>query len=94
MGLNEYRLGHHRAALDEIVRANLPEGFWKSAILAAVHGQLGESVAAGHALRELLAQRDDFARSGRALFEKWFAPQLVDDLMDGLRKAGLETPMR
>jgi len=90
LGLNEYRLGRHRAALDEIVRANLPESFWKSAILAAVHGQLGESAAAGNALRELLAQRDDFARSGRAHFEKWFAPQLVEDLMDGLRKAGLE----
>jgi TolB-like protein len=89
LALNEYRLRRYRAALGEMVKANPPEGFRKSALFAAIHGQLGESAAAGNALSDLLARKDDFARSGRELFAKWFDPQLVEDLMDGLRKAGL-----
>ena len=89
LGVNEYRLGRYRAAVDEVVRANLGESLWTSAVLAAAHAQLGDQAAAGHALRELLAQGDDVARSTRELFEKWFDPPLVEHLMDGLRKAGL-----
>ena len=74
LGVNEYRLGRYRAAVDEVVRANLGESLWTSAVLAAAHAQLGDRAAAGDALRGLLAQGDDVARSSRELFEKWFDP--------------------
>ncbi|HYB53464.1 MAG TPA: hypothetical protein VEG84_06335, partial [Thermoanaerobaculia bacterium] len=64
LGINEYRLGRYRAAVDEIVKANLPETFWKSMILAAVYGQLGDRDAARDALRDLLAKKPDFGESG------------------------------
>ena len=89
LGINEYRLANYRAAADEVVKANIPDTFWTPAVLAAAYGQLGELAAADRALKDLLAQKDDFARSGRGLLGRWFDPQLVDSLMEGLRKAGL-----
>jgi TolB-like protein/Flp pilus assembly protein TadD len=89
IGLNEFRLGRHRAAVDEIVRANVPESFWRNAILAAAYGEIGDGAAARGAVRALLAERPDFARTGREHFAKWFDDGLVDRLMDGLHRAGL-----
>ena len=41
-------------------------------------------------MRELLALKADFAATAREEFEKWWRPELVEQLIDGLRKAGLE----
>jgi TolB-like protein len=90
LGLNEYRLGRYREAVDEILNANPPQVFWKSAVLAAAWGQLGDHRAAAGAVGDLLALKADFARTGRDHFEKWFGALLADHLMEGLRKAGLE----
>ena len=92
LGLNEYRQARYREAVDEIVAGNVPDSFWRSAVLAAAHGQLGELAAAGSALRDLLAGKEGFARSGRQFFGKWFEPELVESLMSGLGKAGLSEP--
>ena len=51
--------------VDEVVKANSPEVFWTHMLLAAAHGQLGELAAARKALRDLLAQKADFAESAR-----------------------------
>ena len=90
LGVDEYRRTNYRAAVDEAVTANSPEVFWINVILAAAHGQLGEPKAARKALDDLMVQKSDFAQSGRELMGKWFEPELVDQLMDGLCKAGLE----
>jgi tetratricopeptide (TPR) repeat protein len=37
----------------------------------------------------LFFRKETAARPGRELFAKWFDPQLVEDLMEGLRQAGL-----
>jgi hypothetical protein len=58
--------------------------------LAAVYGQLGEREAAGKALQELLILKPDFALEARAEIGKFVNSQLVEHLIDGLRKAGLE----
>jgi serine/threonine-protein kinase len=89
LGFDEYRQGRYREAVDEVRRANLGDGPWTSPLLAAAHAQLGDRTAAADALRGLVAQGGDVARSVRELFEKWFEPQLVEHLMDGLRKAGV-----
>jgi TolB-like protein/Tfp pilus assembly protein PilF len=93
LGINEYRLANYRAVVDEVVKANAPEIFWTNLLLAAAYGQLGELTAARSALRDLLAQKEDFAQSARELLGKWFDPQLVGHFIEGLRKAGLDTPL-
>lgn len=90
VSINEYRLGNYQAAVDEAVRASAPEVFWWNVMLAAAHAQLGEHEAARHALRELLVQKPDFAQSAAELLNKWFDPELVAHVIEGLRKAGLE----
>ena len=90
LGVNEYRKENYRAAIDEAVKANVANLVWFQLILAAAHGQLSETEAARKALHNLLALKEDFAESGRRLMGKWFEPELVEHLMDGLRKAGLE----
>jgi TolB-like protein/protein involved in temperature-dependent protein secretion len=90
LALNEYRLANYRAAVDEIVKANAPEIFWMNMMLAAAHAQLGEFAAAREAVRDLLAQKNDFAETAPELLSKWFEPQLIAHLIEGFRKAGLE----
>ena len=87
---NEYRKANYRAALDEAVKANVPGFFWTNVLRSAAHAQLGELEAARHALRDLLAQYENFARAASENIGKWLDPQLAAHLIEGLRKAGLE----
>ena len=64
------------------------------ALFAALYGQLGDREEAAKALRELLALRPDFAEIARDQFGKWYLPDLVEQLIDGLRKAGLDVRPR
>ena len=89
LAINEYRKANYRAAVDEGVKANVPEIFWTNVLFAAAYGQLGELDAARTALRDLHAQKEDFAGSARESIGKWFDPALAEHLIDGLRKAGL-----
>jgi TolB-like protein len=90
LAINEYRRANYGAAVNELLKANAPEVFWTNWMLAAAYGQLGELTAAHNALREVLAQKEDFAQSAGQLLDKWFDPQLAEHLMAGLLKAGLE----
>jgi adenylate cyclase len=85
-----YRLGDYRAALALILRANLP-GHWGMHVgIAAAAGQLGDHETAGKAIRDLLKLRPDYGTSVHNTLAKWFDPELCEQLLDGLRKAGLE----
>ena len=85
-----YRKNQYRAALDFALKVNMP-GFWRTAFaLAAAYGQLGEQEAARTAVRELLGVRPDFPAVAHEELEKWWNPPLVEHLLEGLRKAGLE----
>jgi TolB-like protein/tRNA A-37 threonylcarbamoyl transferase component Bud32/cytochrome c-type biogenesis protein CcmH/NrfG len=87
---NAYRKSDYRGALDIALKINT-RGIWGAIlVLAAAHGQLGEREAAQAAVRELLALMPNFAATARQECEKWWEPQLVEHLLDGLRKAGLE----
>ncbi|HXW93750.1 MAG TPA: protein kinase [Terriglobales bacterium] len=88
--LNGYRQGDYRGALSFALKFNLPGFFYSHAMTAAVYGQLGLREPAQRELQELLASRPDFAVAARKEFEKLYDPQLVEHLLDGLRKAGLE----
>ena len=72
------------------LRINLPHFFYTHVVIAAVNGQLVNRQAAAEALRELLILKPDFALIGRNELGKWYPPELVEHLIDGLRKAGLD----
>jgi serine/threonine-protein kinase len=87
----EYFKRDYRAALDVVLKMNMPGYYFINAALAAAYGQLGEFENARLALRELLKQVPNFGQTAREGYEKWFGPgRLVEEVLDGLRKAGLE----
>jgi len=87
---NAYRQRDYQGALDAVLKVNMP-GFWRTHFaLAAAYAQLGERDAASNALRELLTIRPDFHVVARDELRKWWDAELIQHLIDGLRKAGLE----
>ncbi len=89
---NAYRRRDYRSALASALRANMPGYYWPHASLAAVYGQLGEKQHAAAALRKLRDLAPNFGATAREEYGKWNDPELVEHLLDGLRKAGLEIP--
>jgi serine/threonine protein kinase/tetratricopeptide (TPR) repeat protein len=88
--LNAYRQGDYRQALHLALKVNMP-GFWRTQfVLATCNGQLGEVEAARNAVQELLRIRPDFLLVWREELCKWWEADLVEHLVDGLRKAGLK----
>ena len=91
--MNEYRQGHYAAALDIAQRINLP-GYWGDPLARTVaYAQLGNETEARAAARDLLALWPDFETEYyRKGLINWIynQPALVDQIIDGLRKAGLE----
>ncbi len=89
---NCFRQSDYRGALSAALKVNHP-GQWAShAMLAATYGQLGEQDAATKACRDLLKLRPNFAATVRKDVEKWWEPEPLERLIDGLRKAGLAIP--
>jgi len=85
-----YRDRDYRAALNFVLKANLPGHWAQHAMIAAACGQLGDREAAAKAVAELLRLRPEIAKSVHKEFEKWWSFEDVAHLIDGLRKAGLE----
>jgi TolB-like protein/Tfp pilus assembly protein PilF len=90
--LDAYRKGEYRGARALVPKALMPGQYYSHALFAALYGQLGERKVAGEHLREVLALRPDFAGIARDQFGKWYLPELVEKLIEGLGKAGLEIP--
>ena len=55
-----------------------------------VHSQLGDLEKARGELQALVASRPDFGAAPRTYLEKWWQPELVEQMLNDLRKAGLE----
>jgi adenylate cyclase len=89
--LDAYHKGDYLSARPFLLKGNPQKNWLMHALLAAVQGQLGENEAAASHLREVLEMMPNFSSIARDEFSKWYLPELVDHLMDGLRKAGLET---
>ncbi len=87
---NAYRQGKYEEALEATARVNLPGYFHAEAARAATLGKLGRKEEAQKALRDLLALRPDFASVARQEYAKWYDAEQVEQLIDGLRKAGLQ----
>lgn len=88
---NAYRLRDYRRALEIVLKVNMP-AFWRTHLaLATAYGELGEQEAARKAVQDLLTIKPDFAMAGRDELRKWWDAELTEHLIEGLRKAGLET---
>ena len=85
-----YRMSDYRGSLEIALRLNMP-GLWgANVVVAAAFGQLGEREAARNAVQKLLSLMPNFGVVGREELGKWWDPELVKHLVDGLRRAGLE----
>ncbi len=89
-----YRKKDYRKALDLAFQLNAPQNYYTHAVLAMCYAQLGRMEEARKALREMLALKPNYAEVARELHGRWIQPNLVEQLMDGLRKAGLKIPPR
>jgi tetratricopeptide (TPR) repeat protein len=89
---NGYRQGRYAEVLEAAARINMPNYFHVPALRAATLGQLGRREEARKAVQDLLALRPDFAAAARQEYAKWYNPELIEQLVEGLRKAGLEIP--
>jgi TolB-like protein len=85
-----YRKGEYRTSLEFAHKVRIP-GFWRTQLaIAASCGQLGQHSAANEALQTLLMQRPEIAHLSRQELAIWWQPDMVEHLIAGLRKAGLE----
>jgi TolB-like protein len=87
-----YHNRQYREALEAALRINMPSYFHTHSALAASLGQLGQRDAGKKAIHDLLVLRPDFAQAARYEYGKWYAPEDVEHILEGLRKAGLDIP--
>jgi len=80
----------YSGALGYVLKANLPRHWGYHLMLTAAYGQLGNLNAAAKAVQGLLSVKPDFASTVRRELEKWWSPEYVEHLIEGLRKAGVE----
>ena len=88
--LNAYRKQDYNSALDIAFKINMPGFTLAYVAVAAAHGQLGNKERAGNAVRQILAVKPDYATVARKELENIWAPELVEHLIEGLRKAGMK----
>lgn len=88
--LNAYRKRDYHVAVEIGLRINMPQ-FWRTSVaLAAAYGQLGDIDQAHRYVEVLETSRPGFAATAREELTKWWTPPLVEHLLDGLFKAGME----
>jgi TolB-like protein/Tfp pilus assembly protein PilF len=85
-----YWEGRYEEVLAGVARTNMPNYFHVPAIEAAALAQLGRNEEARKALARALVLRPDFAVAARQEYSKWYEPEEIEHLLDGLRKAGLK----
>jgi TolB-like protein len=91
MIVNAYRQRDSQRALELILRVNMP-GFWITQMfLTVIYSQIGDLDHARAALQDLLITRLNFGAIAHAELSKWWQPDLVEQMMGDLRKAGLDT---
>jgi adenylate cyclase len=88
--MNYYRRGDYENAYAEALKFNYPDFFWDPLLRAAALGQIGGAREARIAVAELLKLVPDFAARARQMIGYYVkVNDLVDMVLEGLRKAGL-----
>ena len=88
--MDRYRKADYAAALEQARLINLPNYYGGHVVLAAIHGELGETSEAQKSVQALLAIRPKYAVEMRPeMRARNYTEPLIDMLADGLKKAGL-----
>jgi TolB-like protein/cytochrome c-type biogenesis protein CcmH/NrfG len=83
----------YEKSIERANRVDMPGNFWPYLVVAAAGGHLGWRPQAEAAVKDILALDPEFAAHARQNIESWhFASGLLEPLLEGLRKAGLEIP--
>lgn len=91
MAFHHYRRADYQTALAEVRLVAGSNWVWGPMMLAAVQGQLGNQDEARRALDRATNLNQDFFRDPRSAMRLHNLPEeLIEQLLDGLRKAGLE----
>ena len=91
--LHHYLKGEYRQARDVALKINLPNNYIIQAALTAAYAMNGEQEESEAALAHLLEIRPDFPEDPRAPYRtRRMVPELIEGLMEGLAKAGLDVP--
>ncbi len=90
---DHYRKQEYAQALEAAEKVNMPGYPWASGVLAMANAQLGrKEQARKHVKRFVELWPDGAGNPRRELRKWWFSEEFVEQLIDGLRKAGLEIP--
>lgn len=85
--------GEHEQALSETLTHRPFRAHWDDAMVAALNGKLGRVDEARPHIEALLHQKPDLPKRVRELLRRSVKDEpLVDDVVDGLRRAGLPIP--
>jgi tetratricopeptide (TPR) repeat protein len=88
--LVKFREGDYQGAFDALNHADKTEP-WQPLLVAAALGKLGRTEEAVEPIAALLARKPDFPMRARELLERTIkSTALLEDLIEGLREAGLE----
>lgn len=91
LSFDHYRHARYVEALGMAERVQMPGFFWNHVVLAMIYGQLGQLDEAGRALARAFELRPALAASPRQILGVEILDQdLLEMMLDGLRKAGLE----
>ena len=91
--LDDYRQGRYESSYREAVTAGPSLGFWHPVVCAAPLGMLGRKPQARAYVAELRRFKPDFESRSRELIARVLKNEsIAEQLVDGLRKAGLELP--
>ena len=89
--LDHYLKGEYKESRDAALKMNLPGNYMVQASLTAAYAMIGEQEQAKKTLAQVLKLRPNYAEDPRAPFRARGMPvELIESLMEGLRKAGLE----
>ena len=89
--MDEYRQGSYENAFAEAIKFNFPTLYLDPMMRAAALGQMGKTSESEAALKELIELVPDFVTQGRKLVGRYVkVDSLIDDIMAGLKKAGLD----
>jgi TolB-like protein/cytochrome c-type biogenesis protein CcmH/NrfG/predicted Ser/Thr protein kinase len=88
---DHFHKGEYEQALECANRVDVPGLFWPYLVIASACGHLGRHTEAEAAVRDLLALDPEFAKHARSNVGTWhFASGLMEPILEGLRRAGLE----
>ena len=86
-----FNKGEYEKALEHATRVNMPGMFWQPLVVACLCGLLGRRAEAASAVRELRKLDKDIELHARQFIDCWhYSSGLMDRILEGLSKAGLE----